>query len=363
MQNTWFKEVKREIQHGLLGLNEGLDTGLDRFKKDVNYRRGAYYLIGGSPGTGKTSLHDYAFVISPLLQALNEDKPIRFVYFCMESKVTHKIVKITCALMQAQTGISVDLKTVMGWTSVKMSTEQQEMFNTFLSHVERLLQHVEFHEGSKTVDEILSVLANEAKTHGSFQDDADEETGEVRRVYRFNDQNLYLGVCLDHIGLISTNNQVLKKEIDRLSSAFRLYRERFNMTFTVVQQFNRSIDNPQRLRVKNGFEPNKGDFKETGSTIEDADVIIGAVNPFDYVQEDYRDLHLPNWIYKGDCRIRTLKIVKNRYGGTGLVYLCVFWGETGLFQVLPRSSENVFMNIEEQYFSPHPIPLPYPLIK
>ena len=60
-----FEDLKREVQAGLDGRNNGIPMGFDRLNKYIGIRKSMYTLVGGLTGSGKTSFVDDAYVLNP----------------------------------------------------------------------------------------------------------------------------------------------------------------------------------------------------------------------------------------------------------------------------------------------------------
>jgi replicative DNA helicase len=123
-----------------------------------------------------------------------------------------------------------------------------------------------------------------------------------------------------------------------MSDENRYARDFFGYTIVAVSQFNRMISNIQRL--KNGdVEPQLEDFKETGQSQDDADVVMTLFDPLRYKIADSLGYNLDRLIdQEGSKFYRSLKIIKNSYGSDDIRIGLGFLGEMGMFKELPRRS-------------------------
>jgi replicative DNA helicase len=112
------------------------------------------------------------------------------------------------------------------------------------------------------------------------------------------------------------------------------FRNIFGFSFIVVSQFNRGIEGMDR-KANDAQEPQLSDFKETGSTQEDANLVLGLFNPFRYGL----DMHRGYPISKLQRRYRSVHVLKNRGGKDGLAIGMHFMGETGKFKELPTAQQ------------------------
>lgn len=338
MKQTWVDETREEIARGLAGRNEGLTTGLERFRDEVDLRPAQYCIVGGNPGCGKTAFVDFAFVLFPLFEARMKQRPFRVLYLCMESHVKLKLAKWASLWYMVDTGKVIDLKKILGWSEEKMSKDEQKIIDYYLNKIEKtVIPNVYFLQEEVTPSEAYSFCRAHAANLGKFEQYTDPGTGKVFEHYRFNNEAQVVNVVVDNNSLYKLEKGVLdeKRNLDIASRYHKKMREEFGFSVTAIQHFNRESENVQR-RKNNDFEPQRNDFKGTGNTIQEADLVLGMVNPHDYVEGEYRNLHVGSWVDFAGCRLRTVRVVKDRFGGTGGLYFFVFWGETGMFKTLPK---------------------------
>lgn len=162
--------------------------------------------------------------------------------------------------------------------------------------------------------------------------------------YKPKDENLYNIVVIDHASLIRKERGFSTKElIDKLSEYLIILRNKFNYTPVVIQQLNRSGNDPTRIKM-NKMEPMLSDFKDSGGTIQDCNVCLALFSPVRYEMDDHRNYNI-NPLRNGlGSRYRSLSILKNRDGEADKVIGLQFLGEIGHFQELKRASE---MNSDE----------------
>jgi len=110
------------------------------------------------------------------------------------------------------------------------------------------------------------------------------------------------------------------------------FRNKCNWTPIVVQQLNRTLSSVDRFKLDR-VEPQLSDFKDTGNTQEDANIVMSIFSPMRYDIQKYRG-------YKIDTlkdRFRSLSLLKNRDGDADKTIGLKFLGEIGLFRELPRA--------------------------
>ncbi len=155
-------------------------------------------------------------------------------------------------------------------------------------------------------------------------------------VYKPNNSFLITEIIIDHSNLIDLNKQDKSKKeaIDRASKMLVFFRNMFGFSPIIVSQFNRGIEGMDRKK-QDSQEPQLSDFKETGSTQEDANVVLGLFNPFRYGIDTHRGYPVD----KIKRFYRSLHVLKNRDGADNLAIGLHFDGPRGKFKELPTSKD------------------------
>jgi replicative DNA helicase len=130
-----------------------------------------------------------------------------------------------------------------------------------------------------------------------------------------------------------------KDAIDKTSEDKQRFRDYYQYSPVDVSQFNRDIANPNRL--KNGeVEPMLEDFKDTGSTQENADVVFSLFDPHRYKVEDPSGYEIDKLRdSEGAKYYRQLKILKNSYGSDDVRIGLAFEPHVGHFKEMPKVSQ------------------------
>jgi replicative DNA helicase len=124
-----------------------------------------------------------------------------------------------------------------------------------------------------------------------------------------------------------------------MSDELRYARDFYGYTIVAVQQFNRDISNP--IRIKNGdVEPQLEDFKESSVPQEDADVVLALFDPMRYKVSDPSGYNLDRLIDEyGGKYFRSLRLIKNSYGEDDVRIGLGFLGQVGMFKELPKKKD------------------------
>lgn len=333
-----FEHLKKEVDAGLAGKNDGIPMGFNRLNKHIGIRRGMYFLIGGNTGSGKTSFIDDAFVLNPFDWYITQKDPkikLRVIYRSMERPKTYKFAKWVSRKIFLDHGIIIPVGRLLGWTD-KMSKDEHDLFLMYEDYMNSISDVITIIDGPENPVGI----AKELKVHA-------EENGEIvqvdkyNKIYVPNDPTEVTIVVIDHIGLLKTTSaQPTKKEaIDKMSDELRYARDFFGYTPVVVSQFNRSISNI--VRLKNGdVEPQLEDFSESSSTQNDADVVLALFDPMRYKVEDTTKYALSKLKDADGAKyFRSLRLIKNSYGSDDLRIGLGFLGQIGMFKELKRAEQ------------------------
>jgi hypothetical protein len=333
---TIYKNVLDLINRGRLGLNTGLPMGFDRLVDFIpNIQQSTYYLIGGETGTGKTGFVDDCFMYNPFdWLVANKDKTdikMKIIYFSFEIEERIKIIKGICRRIYQEFDVIVDVNYVLSRGKNRISTEIYDKVIAVEKYFEGLEDILTIYDLSEHPTGIDIKLNNYFKTIGRI-----EKISEYKTKWVPNDPNLYVIAIFDHIGLTKGEKGLYSKKerIDALSAHLIHHRNTHNMIPVVLSQLNRTVSSTERFKLEM-VQPQLSDFKDSGNTQEDANIILCLFSPYRYSIATYAK-------YKagllGD-RMRGLSILKNRDGDADVIMGLEFMGEIGHFKELPSPYE------------------------
>lgn len=327
--------LRNNIQRGIEGFNKGLPTGFTRLTEYIsNVQQRKYITIGGATGTGKTALVDTGYIFNPYdyLQLNTSEHKLQIIYYSLEIPPEEKLAKFVCLKLKEQHGITLDSMQLYSEGTKIIPSEVipyiDEIFNYFGQMQDSVLKF----RSSMSPDYMYKDLMSYAEKVGTIIRDTDG----IILQYIPNNPYLITQIVVDHTNLITLNKQDKSKKeaIDRFSQMAVFFRNVFNFSFIVVSQFNRGIEGMDR-KSNNSQEPQLSDFKETGATQEDANIVLGLFNPFRYGIET----HLGYPITQLKRNYRSVHVLKNRGGMDNLSIGMFFKGETGKFKELPKASD------------------------
>jgi len=333
-----FEHLKREVQAGLDGRNNGIPMGFNRLNRYIGIRKSMYTLIGGLTGSGKTSFVDDAYVLNPFDWYISQKDPkikLRIIYRSMERSKTYKLAKWVSRKIFLDQGVIVPVPKLLGWTD-KMTKDEHDLFLMYEDYMENMKDVITIIDGPENAVGI----AKELKAH-ALENGVIEQVDQYNKIYVPNNENEITIVVIDHIGLLKTTTAQPNKKsaIDKMSDELRYARDFYGYTPVVVSQFNRDISNP--LRIKNGdVEPQLEDFADSSSTQNDADVVLALFDPMRYKVEDPSGYNLNKLRDDyGAKYFRSLRLIKNSYGEDDIRIGLGFLGQIGMFKELPRKKD------------------------
>lgn len=365
--SSLFNSLRDNMDAGRRGDNAGIPVegvGLDKLGSLLaGIQPARYDLIGGGAGTGKTAFVDLFYVVAPLLYLYNNrDSPFKYtvVYNTLEINRHRKIAKLSCLLMYLLYGIVMDWKEVLSYNSTG-EVLSDSRYNKILG-LEEIINFLEeniiFMDGFVNPTRIKSKVDKLALENGEIKHrirkvgsrwikgdipkdkDKHDKDGYIRQYFPHNPKHIFQ-IITDHIGLLTPEHESLdsrvlltgKKLIDRHSKYNVYYRDFYYYSSVDVSQYNRELADVQRRRHE-ALTPQLEDFKESGNPAENADTVIGWINPERYNIEKYYG-YMVSELPK---RFRGGFVLKNRNGTDMELIATRFIGECGHFCELPKKA-------------------------
>lgn len=331
-----FDDLVNEVNFGMEGRNDGIPMGFNRLNRYVGIRKRMYILVGGLTGSGKTSLVDDAFVLNPYdwyISPQNKSNiKLHIIYRSMERSRVYKLAKWTCRQIFMKYGAIVSVPTMLGWGS-RMTKDEHDMFLTCRDYINGLAEVVTIIDGPENPIGIAKHLKENALARGHIED-----VDQYNKVYIPNDEREITIVVEDTLNLLKLTKELTTKKaaIDKMSDENRYARDFYGYTIVAVNQLNREIANINRIK-KGDVEPQLEDFKETGQSQDDADVVMALFDPLRYKIADPSGYNLDLLVDDAGAKFfRSLRIIKNSYGPDDIRIGLGFLGELGTFKELPK---------------------------
>ena len=335
-----FNKFLNKVDKGLLGENEGIPMGLPKLGDDIgNVLPEVYYLIGAESGVGKTAFVDTAFCINPIDHILSgyTDKTLKIFYFSLEISAERKIAKWCCIYLWKKYRIITDYKTILGMKKSKISDDLYQKIVLAREYFDKVLEFIVFHDEGIHPTGILHKVEDYCKSVGVTKEITNSYNGKDYMTTEYipnNPKEIVLSIK-DHIGLIRTESQLSTKDnLDRNSSYNIYLRNKYRVSSVDISQFNRELSDVNRQRFKE-IVPQSNDFKNTGNTFEDAEIVMGLFDPARHGLENYANYD----IVRFNGRIKFVQLIKNRDGDDNLRYPLNFLGEAGYYRQMATAEQ------------------------
>jgi len=281
-----------ELEELIKSRPPGLRTGLPFLDNTIRIPIGAITLIGGRPGSGKTT-----FLYNFMLAMIEQYKDKRFYFFTYEESQEAILLKILNAL----TG-----KDFLYSGSSNYKDEEGEPLINNLAILEHLIKN---DLKDKNLDEAKSKL-DELLTQNRLQVIGSPLTVEAlnTRVREIYSEHSNIGaIFIDYIQKINTaeQSQDMRLRVMKISETLRNLAVDTALPLILGTQFNRSQTKEENER------PHLGRMKEAANLEEDANLVLGI------------------WQKDSDPSERELLVLKNRNGQVGQSITIKFNGVVG----------------------------------
>lgn len=334
------EDLLRKINAGKEGLSKGLPHGFDRLIEFIpGIQQGTYYLVGAESSVGKSAFVNNSFVFNPIdYYIANKGKineKIKIHYFSFEISADLMLYKAVCRKIWLDYGILLDINYILSRGKNRISEDHYKLVTSNLDYFDEMSDILDIYDIPENPTGIFNKLIDSAIKGGvdSNKDNIFKEK------YVPKDENLYNIVVIDHASLIRKERGFSTKDlIDKMSEYLIIVRNKFNYTPVVIQQLNRSGNDPVRLRTGK-LEPMLSDMKDSGNVVQDCNVALALFSPVRYEMEDHRKYIIDPGNNGLGSRYRSLSILKNRDGESDKTIGLQFIGEIGHFSEIKKASE------------------------
>ena len=354
-----------QIMKGREGSYTGLSNGLQRINKYIHgVQQGKIYLIGGASGGGKTTVSDFMFVLSTWLDAKTQGRPIKILYCSFEVSRRNKEAKWCAYYIGVKYGISLPIDYLLG------RIENNYLSDDELNYVREGWQFVqEFTKDVLVLDDAVNPTAiyegaiHEYARYGTVtrqQSKEDKEKNRPGKVVGYKPfpqfENMLFMLFIDHLKLTMTERGYdTKKTMDTMSGYCVKLKNRFKTTSVLLQQFNSELQHSRREAVlKNGGKnteayliPDKLDFGDSKATYENADYVLGLVQPSQFQLKTFFGYDCSNNGF-GNFFIMMF-LMKNRESGQAGIMLPLYLNPitSHVYDLYDSSNPDPFMAQEE----------------
>ncbi len=223
-----------------------------------------------------------------------------------------------------------------------LSEEVLQLIEDNQDYFKKIEETVTFIDNIRNPTGIYRFMQDYAKHNGTQhikKVDFNGITKEIHDYYEPNDPDEYVMVMIDHIALITTEEENGKKlslhqSIGKLSSRYLVtLRNKYNYIPVVIQQQasgQESIENARAGKLK----PTLDGLGDNKMTQRDCNIAVGLFSPFRHEIPEYFEYDVT--FFKDN--IRFLEILASREGGGGTVAPLYFDGCVNYFKELPLPS-------------------------
>jgi replicative DNA helicase len=313
-------------------------------------QKGRYYLITGGPKSGKTQIADALItynIIDWYLENKNHVniKPTIF-YFTLELTAEYKQLMLISRQLYKRYNKIINPEKLMSFHKnyiIDDETERQikDIQETYLNETQGFLKLI---EDAKTPKQIYKYIMDYIRSSGKIIKEKittkDGEEIEIFKNYIPNNENEFIFVVIDHIGLVvPSKGDTLHKAISDLSSMLVEMRNKYGIIPVIIQQ--QALDTEKQQYTYKGeaiiekLKPTVSGLGDNKYTSRDADLVFGIFSPDKFGIEVYNRYE----IYKLKDMYRELLILVNRHGRSNLSLNLQFIGDVNYFAELPSYNE------------------------
>lgn len=340
-------KVLNKIKQGRSGYNKGLSSGLSKLDTlTYGILRENITLIGGSSGSGKSSLASYMAVYNAYKDYLKSGKKedIYWLVFSFEMSEESLLLRLLSMHLWDEYGLVVPHKDLLSLEDTLSDENYAKVLESkeWLAGLEERLLIV---DKPTTAKGLYGKCKSFAEKHGKFVVRASGiKNGEEWEAFDYipNNSQQYLVVLVDHVKLLDTQpGHTSKQEIDEACKYLIHFRDKCKFTIYIVQQLNRGFQDMSRRTEAGGAyqDIQLNDFSDTADTVNASNTVLAIFYPFRERLTNWKKYIIdPSRGGLGD-RCRTISVLKNRDGTADKFVAIAFYGEAHIWNELPKPEE------------------------
>lgn len=324
------ESLLKQIENGRKGDNYGYSLGLPKLEGIIDgVTKNTYTLIMSPSGVGKTSIALFSYIYKPLCEHL-DDGNFKITYFSLEISAELLFAKLLSLYIFEHYKVELSTKELLSRKkNYKLSEENYKIVQESLPWLEKVEKVLEVYDKGLNAKTLYTVLMNRLEKDGTFK-----ET-EGRKIYTPNNPNCTHLVVIDHLSLCRpSSGHTLKEEMDLISSYLVTLRNMCKISPLVIMQVNRNSTSMDR-RKEGLSNITLNDAKDSGSPIQDSEVVLSLFSPHREKLSTYRGYDIKQL----ESNFRVITCLKNRYGESDIEIGCAFYGKIGYFAELPKPEE------------------------
>lgn len=324
------ESLYNQIEVGRKGRNWGYSLGLPKLEGIIDgVTKNTYTLIMSPSGVGKTSLALFSFIYKPLCEHL-DDNNFKITYFSLEISAELLFAKLLSLHIFDTYGVELSTKELLSRKKdYKLSEEHYKLVQESMPWLKKVESIISVYDKGLNAKTLYTLLMKELEREGTF-----EET-EGRKLYKPSNEDLIHLVVIDHLSLCRpSEGRSLKEEMDLISSYLVTLRNMCKISPLVIMQVNRNSTSMDR-RKEGMSNITLNDAKDSGSPIQDSEIVISLFSPHREKLSTYRGYDIKQLQHN----FRSITCLKNRYGESDVEIGCAFYGKIGYFAELPKPND------------------------
>lgn len=278
----------------------------------------------------KTTFALWTFVYQPLTHFLSgecQERDPYWLLFSLEMTRAQVYAKLVSMYIYDKFSIQLRFKEIFSrGKDCILSDDNYEILKKCGEFLDVLDKRLTFYEGSLTEAVYLREVEKELKKYGKFEDSE----------YVPDNPNQIIGVLVDHFTLVkASNGRSKKEEIDAISRDSVILRNKTKIMSPIhIAQFNRNSSNQERMKQQLQ-DPSSEDFKDSGSLLEDSQIVLALFSPHKCKLATYRKYNIKEL---EQCFI-SISLLKSRFGTSDIIDPVGFYGDCSTYAELPKPDE------------------------
>lgn len=281
--------IKKAIQEGIEGRNDGLSQGLVKLDIALNgFQKGTSIALGAEPKVGKSALANFLWILQLYLK--NPNKKIKWIYYSFEMSRIETEARFIAFLLWERHRIDISYNKVLGREKDEegnkkiLSEHELQCIDSIIKNDIYTLFGIYDDNGVKTQEGLIDFIEERtnptgirndlmlyAKNNGEFiyetydGEDKGKKVVKKRIVgYKENDPELTTIIFIDHIrAMAKERGYKMKENVDKMSEYHVWLRNICRFNFIFICHLNRGISDLDRLKYhKETLYPTGDDFKD-----------------------------------------------------------------------------------------------------
>lgn len=354
--------LQQRRQNILEGKVNCIPSPFTSFRQDfVGIEQETYYCVTANQKAAKSQFTSFMFIYNPILFAYeNRDKVrVKIFYAPLEESKQKVMMRFMRYILYIYSGSRKRVSHHELTSAVEEHPVSQETLDTLQSDdyqdiLNFFESHVIFLE-DKNPTGIYKTMVKYADEHGKRIKQpivVENEFGEKTTVekiigYEPDDPDEYVIIITDHVGLLSEERGMDKRETIRKYSQYMMeLRDYYRYIPVIVQQQSSEVQSMDAFKL-NRISPTPGALSDCKDTRYDVNVMIGITNPYAAKVKNF----LGYDITKLKDNARFIEMMLSRDGSANSVKALYFDGAVSFFKELPSPESADYESYMERVYS------------